>query len=145
MNQEKQREYVDTLHLIIPFSIGLIIFVAVLVGLDAIIGPTLTYGGNLCNGTESIVAVCGVPPVGIFVATGIAVVGAHAINNRIIRRLERTADEHGSVVCYLFGHNWNLDPPWSGKELRSRPYCERCGTEPNDIVITGSHEGDHRV
>lgn len=138
-------QYVDSLNLIIPFGIGLTIFVAASAILEAIIGPALTYGGNLCNGTENIVAVCGVPPVGMVVAAGIAVVGTHAINRWMNRNLKRIADEHGSVACRLLGHNWDLEPPWSGKELRTRPQCERCGHEPDEIAITGSHEGDHRV
>lgn len=48
-------------------------------------------------------------------------------------------------VCVVFGHDWDLEPPWSGKELRHNPLCERCGHEPEEIVITGSHDGDHRV
>lgn len=48
-------------------------------------------------------------------------------------------------LCRLIGHEWDLEPPWSGKELRSKPQCQACGYQPNDIVITGKHEGDHRV
>lgn len=51
----------------------------------------------------------------------------------------------GGYLCILTSHKWDLDPPWSGKELRHRPQCSRCGFEPVEIGITGSHEGDHRV
>lgn len=55
--------------------------------------------------------------------------------------------ESGTLRCRLFGHKWSMDPPWTGKELRWQPHCERCGHEPEDIVITGSarNEIEHRV
>jgi C4-type Zn-finger protein len=48
-------------------------------------------------------------------------------------------------LCHLLGHNWDLEPPWSGKEIRYNPECQRCGHRPEEIAITGSHEGGHRV
>lgn len=52
---------------------------------------------------------------------------------------------YGGGFCSIFGHNWDLEPPWSGKELRYNPSCQRCGHEPDDISIVGFHEGGHRV
>jgi len=51
---------------------------------------------------------------------------------------------HG-YLCVFIGHNWSIDPPWSGKELQYRPHCHRCGYEPDDIAIVGSHDGEHRI
>jgi hypothetical protein len=129
----------------IPLIIGTAIFTPVLLMMESIMGPALTYGGNLCTDTDNMVVTCGVPPVGMSAAACIAVIGTFAINRWIKRSLSRIADEHGSLACLLLGHNWDLEPPWSGKELRYQPQCERCGHEPDEIAITGSHEGDHRV
>lgn len=52
---------------------------------------------------------------------------------------------HGGYLCLLIGHAWDLEPPWSGKELRHNPQCQRCDHEPVDIAMTGSHGGEHRV
>lgn len=144
MNSEKIRR-VDSLNIVIPLMIGLAIFIPASLMMEAIMGPTLTYGGDLCTDTENMVVTCGVPPLGMSLAAGVAIVGAHAANRWIKRSLKRIADEHGSLACLLLGHNWDLEPPWSGKELRYQPRCERCGQEPDEIAITGPHEGDHRV
>lgn len=44
-----------------------------------------------------------------------------------------------NLLCVFFGHNYSIEPPWTGKELVvHRPHCERCGCEPEEIRITGS-------
>lgn len=48
-------------------------------------------------------------------------------------------------VCLLVGHDWTIEPPWSGYELRHRPRCQRCDHEPENIAITGKWEGEHRA
>lgn len=51
-----------------------------------------------------------------------------------------------SLWCKLLGHNWTIEPPWTGKEIHWNPHCQRCDQEPEDIVITGSaNEIEHRT
>lgn len=51
-----------------------------------------------------------------------------------------------SLWCKVLGHDWTIEPPWTGKELHWNPHCQRCDHEPEEIVITGSaNEVNHRT
>lgn len=88
---------VDSLDMLVPTFIFMLLF-AVLTGVsEATIGPAWTYGGDLCADTQNIVVVCGAPPVGLVVAGAIALVATLWITGRIRQKLEEGIDEDSTL------------------------------------------------
>lgn len=96
------------------------------------IDPLWIFGGTDCSTTGPIYSCVGYPPMLIIPILAVSIVVSYRIYT-------------SGAICAVFGHTWSLSPPWSGKELRHNPQCERCGHEPENVAITGSHQGDHRV
>lgn len=94
---DKNLHYVDSLSIFIPIAIWLMLFLPMLFSVKTAIGPVLTYGGNLCNTSGEIVAVCGVPPFGVSVALLVSMAGAFKINQNLMQYLAKNADEHAAA------------------------------------------------
>lgn len=90
MTEKPRHPIVGDLRMAMPWAIGLFLFLIMLVIVDLTMEGPMVYGGNLCKETESMVAVCPVPPVGLFIAAGVALAATVAIMDRY---RERDRDE----------------------------------------------------
>lgn len=85
----KRTGVVAATHLVIAVPL----FAAVLMVLEAAMGPALVYGGSVCAGAGSVAGRCPVPPVGLVIALAVAVFGSGIVIQGTNRLLQRAVDK----------------------------------------------------
>ena len=80
--------YVDLLELTVFGVIFTVFFLPLTLGLEAVVGAELVYGGTNCHATGEIMACTGVLPAGLAISCFISLFLALGINQRLKTRLE---------------------------------------------------------
>jgi len=60
---------------VVVLAVGIVLAAAM--SASGVVPPILIWGGNACQGSDTIAATCGIPPLGLAVSFGAAAVAAN--------------------------------------------------------------------